>query len=124
MKPEDIPPELKKMLDEAAGKEHSATGSVMTALAEILTAHEESWMPVVESLRGQLRHSRQVVETLRRLVQEYQGLLMTPTGSGTKLKELWQELAALNCPCCVFGNHTEVCSCDGVNCCHPENHEE
>lgn len=40
MNPQDIPPSLKKILDERAGKEHSQTGPVMTALAEILTLHE------------------------------------------------------------------------------------
>lgn len=26
------------------------------------------------------------------------------------------------CGCCTFGNHTEPCTCDGSNCCHPEKH--
>lgn len=37
MRPEDIRPELKQILDRAAGKDHSATGAVMTCLAEILS---------------------------------------------------------------------------------------
>jgi hypothetical protein len=41
VKPEDIPQELIDMLDDAAGKKHSRTGSVMTALAAILTRHRE-----------------------------------------------------------------------------------
>lgn len=39
MSPEDIPADLKAILDKAAGKEHSAEGPVMACLAEILTAH-------------------------------------------------------------------------------------
>jgi hypothetical protein len=41
MSPDEIPVELTAMLDEAAGKRHSATGPVMTALAAILTRYEE-----------------------------------------------------------------------------------
>lgn len=41
MKPEQIPPELMAILDERAGREHSRTGSVARALAEILTRWEE-----------------------------------------------------------------------------------
>ena len=26
------------------------------------------------------------------------------------------------CPCCTFGNHTEVCTCEGSSCCHPAEH--
>lgn len=26
------------------------------------------------------------------------------------------------CPCCDFGNHTETCTCDGFECCHPQKH--
>jgi len=26
------------------------------------------------------------------------------------------------CPCCTFGNHTEICTCDGSSCCHPAKH--
>lgn len=37
MTPEQIPPELKTILDRAAGREHGTSGPVMTALAEILT---------------------------------------------------------------------------------------
>ena len=42
MKPEDIPAELVTMLDDAAGKQHSRTGAVLTALAAILTRHDEN----------------------------------------------------------------------------------
>lgn len=41
MKPEEIPAELKEILDRRAGKDHSAKGSVMSALAEILTRYRE-----------------------------------------------------------------------------------
>jgi hypothetical protein len=41
MTPEEIPDELKQILDERAGKEHSRQGPVMAALAEILTRHQE-----------------------------------------------------------------------------------
>ena len=26
------------------------------------------------------------------------------------------------CQCCVFGNHTERCTCAAATCCHPERH--
>lgn len=39
MRPEDVPPDLKAIVDRAAGKEHSAAGPVMACLAELLTAH-------------------------------------------------------------------------------------
>lgn len=38
MTPDEIPANLKRILDERAGKEHSTEGPVMAALAEILTA--------------------------------------------------------------------------------------
>lgn len=41
MTPEQIPQELKDMLDLAAGKIHSSQGSVMTCLAAILTRYDE-----------------------------------------------------------------------------------
>jgi hypothetical protein len=41
MKAEEIPPELTGILDRAAGMNHSRTGSVMRALAEILTRYDE-----------------------------------------------------------------------------------
>jgi hypothetical protein len=40
MSPEEVPPSLKKILDDAAGKAHSAEGPVMRCFAEILTHHE------------------------------------------------------------------------------------
>lgn len=41
MKPEQIPAELILMLDQAAGRQHTRTGSVATTLAAILTRYEE-----------------------------------------------------------------------------------
>lgn len=41
MTPDQVPAELAAMLDEAAGKEHSAQGPVMGALAAILTKYAE-----------------------------------------------------------------------------------
>lgn len=26
------------------------------------------------------------------------------------------------CACCDFGDHIMACTCDGIGCCHPENH--
>lgn len=40
MSPEEIPEELIRILDARAGKIHSSAGSVVTALAEILTAYD------------------------------------------------------------------------------------
>lgn len=31
---------------------------------------------------------------------------------------------APTCLCCTLGNHTEPCTCDGADCCHPERHSE
>lgn len=28
------------------------------------------------------------------------------------------------CACCTSGNHTEPCTCDGTDCCHPESHAD
>lgn len=39
MTPEEIPAEIKEILDRLAGKDHSAEGPVMACLAEILTLH-------------------------------------------------------------------------------------
>lgn len=39
--PPPVPPELARMLDEDAGKTHSATGTVMASLARILARHEQ-----------------------------------------------------------------------------------
>lgn len=41
MPPEEIPPELVALLDERAGKRHSADGPVLAALAEILTRYDQ-----------------------------------------------------------------------------------
>lgn len=44
MKPEEVPQELIGILDRHAGKEHSKTGSVVAALAEILTTERsKTW---------------------------------------------------------------------------------
>lgn len=49
MTPEQIPPELIRMLDEAAGRQHTGTGTVATTLAAILTRYDqlkaEGWEP-------------------------------------------------------------------------------
>jgi hypothetical protein len=37
VRPEDVPGEYRDLIDQAAGKTHSATGAVMTTLAQILT---------------------------------------------------------------------------------------
>jgi len=41
MTPEEVPAELKEILDSRAGRVHSAEGSVMRTLAEILTRYRE-----------------------------------------------------------------------------------
>lgn len=41
MSPEEVPQELIDMMDEAAGRQHSRSGSVVATLARILTRHEE-----------------------------------------------------------------------------------
>lgn len=48
MTPEEIPDELVQMLDEAAGKEHSRQGPVLTTLARILTRYEEIRAPELQ----------------------------------------------------------------------------
>lgn len=45
MRVDEIPQELIDILDERAGKQHSRTGSVVSALAEILTRYEEIRTP-------------------------------------------------------------------------------
>ena len=49
MTPEEIPQELIDLLDERAGRRHSRTGTVLRALAEILTRFEQ----LQEQRRGQ-----------------------------------------------------------------------
>lgn len=51
MTPAEVPAEFKALLDQAAGKEHSADGPVMTCLAAILTAHRA--MVLAEAAEGQ-----------------------------------------------------------------------
>lgn len=41
-----------------------------------------------------------------------------------ELDRLERRLDKLTCPCCVFGNHTELCTCDGEGCCHPDQYAE
>jgi hypothetical protein len=41
VRPEDIPVEIKALIDERAGREHSADGPVMTTTAEVLTLWEK-----------------------------------------------------------------------------------
>lgn len=41
MLPTEIPQELIDLIDERAGKKHSAEGQVLTTLAEILTRYDE-----------------------------------------------------------------------------------
>lgn len=36
-----VPPELKAIVDERAGKEHSENGAVMQCLAEVLEVHRQ-----------------------------------------------------------------------------------
>lgn len=56
MKAEDVPPQLRAIVDRAAGREHSAGGAVMRCLAEVLTAHEE--MVLARAARPRPRCSR------------------------------------------------------------------
>lgn len=49
MRVDQIPPELAAMLDDAAGMQHSATGSVRAALADILTRYEHMRRPAVKA---------------------------------------------------------------------------
>jgi hypothetical protein len=58
MNVEEIPPELKEMLDRLAGKVHSDQGKVMEALAEILTAHADIVMrtTTMKQWKDILRH--------------------------------------------------------------------
>lgn len=51
MTPEEIPAELKGILDRRAGKAHSADGYVMRALAEILTRYREMLSEEEKELR-------------------------------------------------------------------------
>jgi hypothetical protein len=54
-----VPEDLRAILDQAAGKEHSATGPVMACLAEILTAHKKQiraefateWAAILQEMR-------------------------------------------------------------------------
>lgn len=48
MTPDEVPAELKEILDERAGRMHSAGGVVMTTLAEILTRHREMVLAEVD----------------------------------------------------------------------------
>lgn len=50
---------------------------------------------------------------------------MPPTEDLARI-EAWLAAGASEapCQCCVFGNHTEPCSCDGSACCHPQIHRE
>jgi len=131
-----IPAEIKEIIDRAAGKEHSATGSVMTALAEVLTVYGGTWTEVVEGVRALHRHERALGELQMRLIVAYERLIESTgleqwiddhEGATEELEEVQRlsgELDAATCQCCVFGNHMETCTCDGANCCHPENHDE
>jgi hypothetical protein len=60
MTPGEVPPELKKILDERAGKAHSDGGPVMSALAEILTRHREMVCAEGERYRNALVWVRHV----------------------------------------------------------------
>jgi hypothetical protein len=140
MKPEDVPPQLKEILDRAAGKDHSATGSVMTALAEILTVHEEAVRAESEEafriLRAQHKAYRDMDEVGLELMSAY-GDLIDKTDvrrwaaySGefdeelARIEECEKNWAKATCQCCVFGNHSLGCACDGEGCCHPEAYKE
>jgi hypothetical protein len=128
-----IPVELKELLDKAAGKEHSATGSVMTTLAELLTIHEKTWVETLEWVQALRRQERGISEARMILVVAHERLIRLivdvhrPDIYGTEewaqVERLRRELDAASCLCCVFGNHTEQCTCDGARCRHPENHQ-
>ena len=128
-----IPAEIKEIVDKAAGKEHSATGSVMTALAEVLTVHEKTWTETVEWLQAVRRQERGISEIQMRLIVAHERLIrfivdahrpdIYDTQEWSEVQRLRQELDAATCQCCVFGNHTLPCTCDSASCCHPENHD-
>lgn len=48
MNAEDIPATWRKMIDDAAGREHGTDGAVLSTLALILTAHENALKSVQE----------------------------------------------------------------------------
>lgn len=138
--PEEIPAELKSMLDEDAGKEHSATGSVMTSLARVLARHREMVLAESEEafriLRIQHKAYRDMDEVGLELMVAYRDLVdktdvrRWATDSGdfdeelAKIEECEKNWAKATCQCCVFGNHTELCTCDGEGCCHPDQYAE
>lgn len=62
MTPDEVPDELKAILDRAAGKDHSATGPVMTCFAEILTAHERMVLAKASALL--MTRAQQYADTL------------------------------------------------------------
>jgi hypothetical protein len=62
----DVPAELKRILDDAAGKEHSTAGPVMRCLADILTAHEA--MVRADERRKVAEELREDADAHRRLV--------------------------------------------------------
>lgn len=139
MTPEEIPAELKSMLDEDAGKEHSITGAVVTSLARILARHREMVLEEADDALGILRAQhvaeREIHEAAVQLLCAYRDAFdeygfrdWLEDNDGDEALEridgLERALNKLTCQCCVFGNHTELCTCDGEGCCHPDQYAE
>lgn len=131
MTPEEIPAELKALLDDAElnGNDLEET------LAQILTRHRE--MVLEESaeafriVRAQHKAYRemdlattQVMLAYRNTFEEYGFRDWLADHDGDYALEeidlLEKALEKATCQCCIFGNHTERCTCDGEGCCHPE----
>lgn len=124
MKPEEVPDELKAMLDEDAGKDHSANGAVMSSLARILTRYRQMVYAEVDdvfaNVQSRHRHERDTDEVVSRLMVAYRGIVIgAGLPVGDEVHELEHKLDNLTCQCCVYGNHSFKCTCDGADCCHP-----
>lgn len=125
MTPDEVPAELKAMLDADAGKDHSAVGAVMTSLAAILTRYRLMVYAEVDgvfkSVQALRKAERETDDVTTRLMVAYRGLVIgAGLAVGDEVRELERTMDNLICQCCAYGNHSIKCTCSGDGCCHPE----
>jgi hypothetical protein len=98
---EDVAQRLRELGHEAAANDTQMLYDRLTAEPECFEALRKVWH-AVDYLDSNDYSEDQVADA----VKEYQ--------------EAWGRLW---CPCCIFGNHIEKCTCDGKGCCcHSERH--
>lgn len=134
MTPEEVRDALAAMLERAVlnGNDLDETlGMILEAHREAVLKEADEAFQVVQAQHKALRDMDEVGLELmcayRSVFDEYGFRDWLADNDGDEALEgidaLERKYAAATCQCCVFGNHSLPCTCDGTDCCHPEEYK-